>query len=78
MAAVALIAANAPLAVPTADERQSFRLIFVTAFAFLLAIALLAEASRLHWRPWFPGAESEKSLIGGVRAAVRCFIPLLG
>jgi light-harvesting complex 1 beta chain len=77
MAAVALIAVNAPLAVSCAEERQSFRLIFVTAFVFLLAIVLVAEALRLRWRPWFPGAESERSLIGGVRAAVRCFIPLL-
>ncbi|MEK8031276.1 hypothetical protein AACH06_10650 [Ideonella sp. DXS29W] len=60
-----------------ADDRRSFMVIFVVAFALFLMIAVIAEALMVRWRPWFPGAESEKSLIGGVRAAVSTFMPLL-
>jgi light-harvesting complex 1 beta chain len=75
MAAVAVIAVDAALA-PT-DDHGSLNLTFVTAFIAILAIALVAQSLMLKWRPWFPGAESEKSLLRGVRAAVASFMSLL-
>jgi light-harvesting complex 1 beta chain len=51
--------------------------IFVLCFAFVLAIALLAQLVFVEWRPWFPGAEGEKSLFKGVKAAVYTFMSYL-
>ena len=78
MAAVALTiaAAGAPVA-PTADDRWSFSVTFVAAFLLLLPIALIAQALMLRWRSWFPGAEGETSLIGGVKASVYTFMALI-
>ncbi|MFG5407514.1 hypothetical protein ABXN37_04530 [Piscinibacter sakaiensis] len=61
------------LPAPTVDGR-SFTGIYLAAFAVLLAIALLAQLVAAPWRSWFPGAEAEKSLVGGVRAAVYTFM----
>jgi light-harvesting complex 1 beta chain len=44
--------------------------IFVVSFVVFLAIALMAQVLGLPWRTWLPGAESVKSIIGGVKAAV--------
>jgi light-harvesting complex 1 beta chain len=49
--------------------------IFVVSFVTIFLIALVAQLTAQKWRPWFPGAEGEKSLIGGVKAAVDSFIP---
>lgn len=43
-------------------------------FVFVLAVALVGQALFLHWRNWFPGAESERSLWKGVRAGVYTFM----
>lgn len=43
-------------------------------FAFVLLVALVGQALFLHWRDWFPGAESERSLWKGVRAGVCTFM----
>ncbi|MFY9509507.1 MAG: hypothetical protein WAQ05_00855 [Rubrivivax sp.] len=51
-------------------ERASFAGIFVIAFLVFFPIALVAQALAVPWRSWFPGAEMEKSLVGGVRTAV--------
>jgi light-harvesting complex 1 beta chain len=51
-------------------EAKGFHGVFIASFAVFLVIALVAQLLTLEWRPWFPGAEGEKSLIGGVRAAV--------
>lgn len=76
MASVALTtAAGAPPA--PADDRWSFTVIYMAAFLVFLPIALIAQSLMVQWRPWFPGAESEKSLIGGVKAAVSTFMSLL-
>lgn len=75
MAAVALIAAGADPA-PT-FERDRLNATFVAAFIAILAIAMVAQVLTIQWRPWFPGAESEKSLIGGVRAAVGSLMSLV-
>lgn len=56
------------------NDSRVFLGIFVVGFVVLLAIALAAQALMLPWRSWFPGAEGEKSLIGGVRAAVYTFM----
>jgi light-harvesting complex 1 beta chain len=39
-----------------------------------LAIALVAETMGWQWRSWLPGAESAKSLTGGVKTAVYTFM----
>ena len=51
--------------------------IFVVSFAMLLVIALCAQMLTIQWRPWFPGAEGQKSLIGGVKASVYTFMSYL-
>ncbi len=51
--------------------------IFVVSFAMLLVIALCAQLLTFQWRPWFPGAEGQKSLIGGVKASVYTFMSYL-
>lgn len=53
-----------------AEGPWSFTGIFVAAFLVILPIALVAQALAVPWRDWFPGAEAEKSLVGGVRTAV--------
>lgn len=55
---------------PTAGDSRSFAGIFIVAYLALLPIAFIAQALQLPWRNWFPGAEAERSLFGGVRAAV--------
>jgi len=78
MAAMALTTtglSGAPVA--PADDRWSFTVIYVAAFLVVLPIALVAQSLMMQWRSWFPGAESEKSLIGGVKAAVSSFMSLL-
>jgi len=77
MAAVALNAASARTTVALTDDQRSLRVTFVAAFIVVLAIALASSAVGLRWRAWFPGAEGAGSLIGGVKAAVSCFMPLL-
>jgi hypothetical protein len=46
-------------------------------FVAILLIAVLASLCFLHWRAWFPGAESHSSLLGGVRSAVYSFMDYL-
>jgi light-harvesting complex 1 beta chain len=48
--------------------------LFYVGFVVLLAIALIAQMLTMRWRSWLPGAEGEKSLIGGVKAAVYTFM----
>lgn len=51
--------------------------IFTAGFLLLLCVALAAQLFTLQWKSWLPGAENEKSMIGGVKAAVYTFMPLL-
>lgn len=51
-------------------DSLAFRSIFIASFAVFLVVALLAQVLTWHWRTWLPGAESERTLIGGVRSAV--------
>lgn len=56
------------------NDSKVFSAIFAVGFALFLFIALLAQVGHWQWRSWLPGAESEKSLIGGVKAAVYTFM----
>ncbi len=56
------------------DETVTFRMIFTLGFVVVLAIALVGSLTGMPWRSWLPGAESCKSLFGGVQAAVYSFM----
>jgi hypothetical protein len=56
-------------ATETAADQRSLKITFVATFLTILVVALVSQALMLRWRPWFPGAESTRSLTGGVRAA---------
>jgi light-harvesting complex 1 beta chain len=51
--------------------------IFVASFIVFLMVALVAQLIAWKWRPWFPGAEGETSLIGAVKASVYTFMSYL-
>jgi light-harvesting complex 1 beta chain len=59
------------------SDSKVFNTIFVVSFFVLLLFALFACLLPWQWRTWLPGAESEKSLIGGVKAAVYTFMSYL-
>jgi len=55
-------------------ETVTFRMVFTLGFVVVLAIALVGSLTGMPWRSWLPGAESCKSLFGGVQAAVYSFM----
>lgn len=55
-------------------DSTAFTAIFVVGFALFLMIAVFAQVLGWHWRSWLPGAESVKSMTGGVKAAVYTFM----
>jgi len=55
-------------------ESVTFRMVFTLGFMVVLAIALVGSLTGMPWRSWPPGAESCKSLFGGVQAAVYSFM----
>lgn len=55
-------------------ESTAFAAIFFVGFAMFLFIAVIAQVLGWHWRSWLPGAESVKSVTGGVKAAVYTFM----
>ena len=55
-------------------ESITFRMVFTLGFMVVLAIALVGSLTGMPWRSWLPGAESCKSLFGGVQAAVYSFM----
>jgi light-harvesting complex 1 beta chain len=59
---------------PALQDSKTYGALFFTSFVFVLLIAIVAQTMFLNWRPWFPGAESEKSLIKGVSAGVYTFM----
>jgi light-harvesting complex 1 beta chain len=60
---------------PITKERPGAAIvIFVPAFVLFLAIALIGQTLGQPWRSWLPGAESDKSVTGGVKAAVYTFM----
>ena len=48
--------------------------LFLFGIVFVLLVALVGQVLFLKWRNWFPGAESETSLIKGVQAGVYTFL----
>ena len=68
---------NAPLQQVLRNDSKTFLGIFAVSFVVFLVIALIAQTLAWQWRPWFPGAEGEKSLVGGVKAAVYSFMSYL-
>ena len=48
--------------------------LFLLSFVVVLCVAVTAQLLFFKWRKWFPGAESERSLIKGVRAGVYTFL----
>ena len=56
------------------DESMTFRMIFALGFTVVLVIALVSSLTGMPWRSWLPGAESCKSMFGGVQAAVYSFM----
>jgi light-harvesting complex 1 beta chain len=58
----------------TKEDRKAFIVIFASAFVIFMAIALVGQVLGFPWRTWLPGAESVKSVFGGVKAAVYTFM----
>jgi light-harvesting complex 1 beta chain len=56
------------------EDGKTFFVIFASAFVVFLAIALVGQTLGMQWRSWLPGAESVKSVTGGVKAAVYTFM----
>jgi light-harvesting complex 1 beta chain len=63
-----------PAAAITKEDGKTFFLIFASAFVVFLAIAFVGQTLGMQWRSWLPGAESVKSVTGGVKAAVYTFM----
>jgi len=61
-------------ALPHAHDATSSTGLFLAGFVVFLVIALIAQMLAMQWRSWLPGAEGEKSMIGGVKAAVHTFM----
>jgi light-harvesting complex 1 beta chain len=55
-------------------DTQVSPVVFCVGFAVFLVIALIAQMLTMRWRAWLPGAEGERSLIGGVKSAVYTFM----
>ena len=53
---------------------RSFVGIFAAGFVVLLVLATVSQVFGLPWRSWLPGAEAERSLVGGVKASVYSFM----
>ena len=62
---------------PPKSDSVTFVGIFFVGFVVFLAIALCAQMVALPWRSWLPGAEGQKSLVGGVRTSVYTFMSYL-
>ncbi len=56
------------------DERE-YRLLFALGFLFFLAIALVTRLLPRRWRPFPPGPNGHRSIIGDAKAAADVSIP---
>ncbi len=56
------------------EVNLTFWMVFALGFAVVFTIALVGSLTGMPWRSWLPGAESCKSLFGGVQAAVYSFM----
>ena len=59
---------------PMKEINLTFWFVFALGFAIVFTIALVGSLTGMPWRSWLPGAESCKSLFGGVQAAVYSFM----
>lgn len=59
------------------SEPDTLRATFLASFVLILFVAVFAQLLGCPWRTWFPGAEGEKSLVGGVKASVYTFMSYL-
>jgi light-harvesting complex 1 beta chain len=59
------------------NDSKVFVGIFVISFVVFMGVALVARLLTWQWRSWLPGSEGEKSMIGGVKAAVYTFMSYL-
>ena len=66
-----------PTSNPALQDTKADEALFLVSFVFVLLLAIVAQVLFLKWRTWLPGAESEKSLIKGVRAGVYTFMSYL-
>lgn len=62
--------ANGALQKLLKQESTTYYGIFAVCFVVFFVFALVAQVLTWQWRSWLPGAEEQKSLFGGVRAAV--------
>ena len=69
--------AHIPTHAVAKNDSKAFGVIFAASFVVMFAIALIASVLTLQWRTWLPGAEGERSLVGGVRSAVYTFMSYL-
>jgi light-harvesting complex 1 beta chain len=58
-------------------ESRAYDGIFLVSFLIFLAVALVAQLLTWKWRPWFPGAEGQKSLFSDVKSSVYTFMSYL-
>jgi len=65
---------GADLATIPKSDSMTFVGIFFVSFVVFLTIALCAQMVALPWRSWLPGAEGQKSLVGGVKTSVYTFM----
>ena len=56
------------------DHNLAFLMVFASGFLIVSSIAIVGTLTGMPWRSWLPGAESCKSLFGGVQAAVYSFM----
>lgn len=70
------LAASSQQAVQRSDSRALLGL-FVASFAVLLLVAVCGQLLGCPWRTWLPGAEDNRSLVGGVKASVYTFMSYL-
>lgn len=63
-----------PAAPAGLQDSKTYEALFFVSFVFVLLIAIASQVFFLRWQTWLPGAESEKSLIKGVRAGVYTFM----
>ena len=63
-----------PAVAMTREDGKTFFLIFASAFVVVLATAFVGQTLGMQWRSCVPGAESVKSVTGGVKAAVYTFM----
>ena len=56
------------------EDSKIFQVIFAVCFVMFLFLAIVAQTLTWEWRSWLPGAEAEKSLIGGVKVGVYTFM----